>query len=105
MAKMIKNHNKKVTSKVAAPSSKCNCRAKDTKLVYIYIYKFGDTEKKNYDLKLKVSHILTIIRQFYSTDKTDLMEKTYVGKRKVVRYMWYLYIYVLLTLLNSDPVE
>ena len=36
-------------------------------------YKFGDTEKTNYDLQLKVSRILTIIRQFYSTDKTDLI--------------------------------
>ena len=36
-------------------------------------YKFGDTEKTNYNLQLKVSRILTIIRQFYSTDKTDLI--------------------------------
>ena len=70
--------------------------------IYIYIYKFGDTEKTNYDLKLKVSRILTIIRQFYSTDKTDLMEKTYIGKRKVVQYMWYLYIYIYIYSNSSD---
>ena len=36
-------------------------------------YMFGETEKTNYDLQLKVSRVLKIIRQFYSTDKTDLI--------------------------------
>ena len=79
MAKIIKNHNKKVTSKVAPMSPKCNCREKEkcpfngncqaTSVIYQAKVKTATNPEKNIyrtyrrDTEAKKLHTQIIIQQ------------------------------------------